>query len=297
MSATPPEGDTAYLEFRTAQSLYKKGIAALNREERKEVVRVARREREIESRVLATAEARGVVVPAATLEAVLEDMRGRYDCIDDYLADLAAHGLSEDMVMHALRRELAVEAVLERVSGRVEPVSETDAELFYRLHFERFRRPERRRASQILVTVNEQFPENRRAAALVRILAVAARLARDPQQFGAQALKHSECPSAVQGGLLGEFRRGQLFAALDEALFALDAGGISDVVESPLGFHLLRCDAVLPAVTVPFAEAAPRIREMLQANRKRDAQQAWLRELLGRRQSPASPVKASATGG
>jgi peptidyl-prolyl cis-trans isomerase C len=294
VSTAPPEVDAAYLEFRTAQTLYNKGIAALDAHERAEVARVARRQREIESRVLGAAEARGVVVPAATLEAVLDDMRGRYDRIEDYLADLAAHGLTEDMVMDALRRELAVEAVLERISGRVEPVSDTDAELFYRLHYERFRRPERRRASQILVTINEQFPDNRRGAALARIRAVAQRLARDPRQFGAQALKHSECPSAVQGGLLGEYRRGQLFAALDEALFALDAGAIGDVVESPLGFHLLRCDAILPAATVAFAEAAPRIREMLLGNRKRDAQQAWLRGLLGRQ---GAPLKVSGTRG
>jgi peptidyl-prolyl cis-trans isomerase C len=36
-------------------------------------------------------------------------------------------------------------------------------------------------------------------------------------------------------------------------------GEISDVLESPIGLHILRCDEILPSGMLPFAEVAERI--------------------------------------
>lgn len=291
MSAAPPE--TAYLEFKMAQSLYRKAVAALTEAERREVRRVAARQGEIEARVLATPDATSVCVPDATLESALDEIRQRYGDDAEYLADLAANGLGPATLEAALRRELAVEAVLEKVSAAAPPVSEVDAELFYRLHIDRFVQPERRRASHILVTINADYAENRREAARQRIAAIVLRLAREPQRFAEQAAKHSECPTALQGGVLGEYRRGQLFAALDTALFALAEGELSPVVESPLGFHILRCDAILPPGAIPFDLVLPRIRAMVAGQRARGIQRAWLHQLL---QDGSRPRAAAASG-
>jgi nitrogen fixation protein NifM len=168
-----------------------------------------------------------------------------------------------------------------------------DAELFYRLHIDRFLQPERRRVRHILVTINDSFAENDSDAARQRIEVIAARLAKEPGRFTEQALKHSECPTALQGGLLGEYPRGQLFAALDGALFRLKEGETSAILESPLGFHLLRCEAILPPGAVPFQEALPRIRRMIADQRARGIQRTWLRRVL----QEGSPQPQAATAG
>ena len=225
-------------------------------------------------------EASGVCVPHATLDAALAKIRQRYADGEEFAADLGANGLDLPGLEAALRRELAVEAVLDKVSSEAPPVSDIDAELYYRLHIDRFLQPERRRASHILITINDQFGENRREAARARIGDIAERLSRQGARFAEQAAKHSECPSALQGGVLGEYRRGQLFPALDAVLFALRAGGLSEVVESPLGFHILRCDAILPPGTTPLQQALPRIRALLAESRVRSVQREWLRRIL-----------------
>ncbi len=278
MSAASPE--TAYLEFKMAQSLYRKAVAALTEDERREVRRVAARQSGIEARVLATPQAAGVCVPDGTLDAALGEIRNRYRDEGEFLADIAANGLTQAALEVALRRELAVEAVLEKVAAEAPRVSDTDAELFYRLNIERFLQPERRRASHILVTVNDAFAENARESARQRIEAIAQRLAKERGRFAEQALKHSECPTALQGGVLGEYRRGQLFAALDAALFQLTEGALSGVIESPLGFHIVRCDAILPPGVLSFQEALPHIRARFAENRAQTVQREWLRSLL-----------------
>ena len=291
MSAGGESPQLAYLEFKMARSLYRKAVAELTGEERREVRRVAGRQSEIEARVLAAPDAAGVCVPSATVDAAVGEIQSRYGDEAEFATDLAANGLSRAALEAALARELAVEAVLERVSAHAPAVSDTDAELFYRLHLDRFLRPERRRASHILVTINDAFEENRREAARARIEAVFARLARQPGRFAEQAMKHSECPTALQGGILGEYPRQKLFPTLDAALFALEEGKLSQVVESPLGFHILRCDAILAPGPIPFPDVLERIRATLADDRARRLQRAWLRQLsLQTRSEPESEV-------
>lgn len=49
----------------------------------------------------------------------------------------------------------------------------------------------------------------------------------------------SDGPNALRGGELGWFQRGQLQPALEQAAFALQPGGVSEVLEGPAGFHVL----------------------------------------------------------
>lgn len=271
--------NTAYLTLKTATRLYGKPPAALDGAERLHAERLAKRQFMLEAKVLASAEARDVTVPEATVRAAIAEVQGRYADAQTFYADLAENGLTLEEYTEALRRELNVEAVLEKVASRAARVSDLDVDLYYHFHREEFTRPETRRARHILVTINDHLAENTRAAARARIDAIAARLRKDPGRFEEQAIKHSECPTALQGGLLGEVKRGVLYPALEEALFALPVMALSPVVESDLGFHLLRCDAIRPAGPIPLAEARPKIRAQIESRRRAICQKAWLKSL------------------
>ena len=141
----------------------------------------------------------------------------------------------------------------------------TDAELFYRLNPERFTRPERRTVRHILITFDT--PEERlQVARQLEELTLRLRAGAD---FADLALRHSQCPTALEGGLVGSVPRGQLFPQLDDALFDMRAGEISAVVETEVGLHLLRCDAILPPDAIPFANVRDRIVAALNANRQK----------------------------
>jgi nitrogen fixation protein NifM len=269
--------NVAYLVLKTAHSLYGKNPSALETEELRKVERMAARQFDLEARILASVEARDVVVPQATLEAALEEVRSRYPDRDAFREDLAGNGLSVGDYEQSLVRELRVEAVLDKVGSRAAQVSDIDVELYYHYHPEQFRRPETRRARHILVTINEDMADNTATAARERIEAIAQRLAKDPKRFEEQAMKHSECPTALNGGLLGDVKRAQLYPELDSVLFDMEPMQISPVLESPVGLHLLRCDAVMPERLLPLADVREQVREKLFDNRKRVCQNAWLK--------------------
>jgi parvulin-like peptidyl-prolyl isomerase len=57
--------------------------------------------------------------------------------------------------------------------------------------------------------------------------------------FAELARKHSDGPSAEKGGDLGTFGRDQMHKNFEAAAFDLEVGGISKVVETPFGFHVI----------------------------------------------------------
>jgi nitrogen fixation protein NifM len=269
-----------YLLLKLAQELYGKSLQALAPDEFKRVSTVARRQDEIERRILATVEASRVVLPVSSLDQAVAQVRSRYTSDDEYLADLQRSDLNHETLRAAIERDLIVEAVLEQVAGHVQPVSATEVEIFYLQHAARFEKPETRTLRHILVTINETLPGSERAAALEKIRAIQARLIKDITRFAEQALKHSECPTGMNGGLLGSLRRGKLFPELDTAAFDLAAGQLSAVVESPLGFHVLWCEAIVPQRVLPLAEAHDGVFKHLTEIRRQTAQSFWVKGLF-----------------
>lgn len=75
--------------------------------------------------------------------------------------------------------------------------------------------------------------------------ALAASIAQKAQaadaDFEALAAQYSEEPGADRShGDLGLFGRGQMVPSFEQAVFALEVGEVSDVVESPFGFHVIQ---------------------------------------------------------
>ena len=82
--------------------------------------------------------------------------------------------------------------------------------------------------------------------------------------------------SGRQGGSMGTFPRGQMLAPIDQTVFALSPGGLSDPVETMLGYHLLRLDGL----EIPeLSEVADEFRSRIQLERTGAAEAAYIMQL------------------
>ncbi len=280
MNPTNERGVMAYMAFKLSHAMFKCAPSELDGKQRGKLAASVQRQAMIESRVLSAPEAKDVMLPEVTVHEAVSQLQGRYEDEAAFEAALEAQGFDLTALSEALARELRVDAVLDKISSRSAAVSELDVQLHYQLRGESYRMPERRKVSHILITVSPQFADNTRDRAEARIGQIRARLLKKPERFAEQAMKHSECPTALDGGMLGEFTRGQLYPQIEETLFGMRVGELSQMVESELGFHLLRCDDIRAEGVPPFEQIAPRIRAAIEAKRRRLCQREWLSELL-----------------
>ncbi|MFZ2407191.1 MAG: nitrogen fixation protein NifM [Methylobacter sp.] len=271
-----PVQPATYNLLRAALSLFNRSPNELAEAELQQAQTQAWNEFRIESRVLNTPEAAAVIITDQELQQAYQEIQGRYQDEAAFFSDLEKNQLSKDSLQAALHRQCKVNTVLELVASRAPAVSDVDIGIYYHLHADQFNRPERREACHIFISINPEYPENTQEMALIRAQELADKLRKKPHKFADLALRHSECPTALQGGVLGTVSRGTLYPELDEVLFNLKSGEVSDAVKSEIGFHVLLCKSILKPETLSLAKATPKIRQLMNDRARRTCQRAWI---------------------
>ena len=181
------------------------------------------------------------------------------------------------------RRETDEEAIIRGLIEREVSVPEPD-DATCRRHYEhnraRFRSSDIYEAAHILFAAVPSDPE---AFAQARADAanVLATLQENPDSFAALARAYSRCPSAAQGGNLGQITAGQTTAEFERALTALEPGELcATPVETRYGFHIIRLDRKHEGKTLPYEVVAGRIAEYLRESVRRRADAQYIARLI-----------------
>ncbi len=160
-----------------------------------------------------------------------------------------------------LRQDASIRMYVARLAANAD-VTDAEVHAFYEENPDKMKRPESVRARHVLVQVGKDASEKERQAARKKIERVLAQ-ARKGTDFAELARKHSQDESAARGGDLGFFPRGALVPPFEKAAFALEPGGISGVVETPFGFHIIKLEERRAEALVPEAEVRGQIRDYL----------------------------------
>jgi peptidyl-prolyl cis-trans isomerase D len=135
--------------------------------------------------------------------------------------------------------KLALVAILPRraIPDSAVAVSNAEVEAYYKAHPDEFKRPPTTFLSFIALPRMPDASDS--AAALTRARAVRQEIL-DGAPFAEVAQRESsDSVSAAKGGELGEFSRGSMVAAFDEAAFRLPLNTLSEPVLSEFGYHLI----------------------------------------------------------
>ena len=144
----------------------------------------------------------------------------------------------------------------EQFSG---PVQLTDKEVedYYNSNrATKFTTPKQAKVRYVMVRLDAVADAKQKEAAQVRANRIVAE-ARGGKSFAELAKKESQDPSAEKGGEIGWLNQGQLPEALDKQIFALAKGEISEPIETPVGFHIVKVEDIKEEKTLSLAEAKP----------------------------------------
>jgi len=134
------------------------------------------------------------------------------------------------------------------------PVSDEEIAAYYEANRDKFADSETRRARHILLRVGPEVA----GAALAGKQAQAEALLKEAKagkDFADLAKKNSDDKgSAVQGGDLGYFGRGQMVKNFEETVFGMAKGGLS-MIRTEFGFHVIKLEDIRPGRVKTLAEA------------------------------------------
>jgi peptidyl-prolyl cis-trans isomerase C len=176
--------------------------------------------------------------------------------------------------------EALIRLLLER-EVRTPTADDAVCRRYYDTHQANFRAPDQFEPAHILFKArrDDAIAYNRAA---VQAEAVLAELAEHPGRFDSLARSLSDCPSATEGGRLGQIARGETTAEFETFLVALEPGQICPTpVRTRYGIHVLRLDYKVEGKVLPFETVRDRIAAYLEERSWRRAVSQYLSLLAG----------------
>jgi peptidyl-prolyl cis-trans isomerase C len=193
--------------------------------------------------------------------------------------DLHPEPISDDEGRRETDDEALIRAVVENEVTVPEPDDET-CRRYYERNLARFHSPDIYEASHILFSA-DSADKTAYAQARADAIGVIGTLRDSPDAFATFASAYSRCPSAAQGGNLGQLTRGQTTPEFERALFALKPGEISaEPVETRYGFHIIRLDRKHDGRTLPYEAVAEKIGDYLRDSVRRRASAQYIARLV-----------------
>ncbi len=219
-----------------------------------------------------------VLATEAEVAEAVDKMRAGFKSEQAFVSKLRIEGYTEASYREHLRRLVSARKYLDQVAAAAAAVGDEAIHAFYIDNPDKFRLPEQVRARHILLKVRPGAGEAEKQAARDKLAGILEEV-RAGGDFAALAQKYSEDATAARGGDLGFVLRGHTVKAFEDAAFALQAGQVSEVVETGFGYHLIKVEERRAPGIVPEAAARDQIRAYLQSVRTRQAAEAELERL------------------
>ncbi|MBM3701520.1 MAG: hypothetical protein FJW63_00780 [Actinobacteria bacterium] len=191
------------------------------------------------------AEENNITVSSEEVDKQMGVIIGTYPSEEDFEKGLKDMGIDKKFLVNYFRSLMLSSKIFNIVTADT-TVTEDEVKQYYEDNKNTlFLVPVRVKASHILsifpwVEDNSEETEEGREEALEKIKRVEDKL-KDGGDFEDLARQYSnDTTSAEKGGDLGFISKGQMVEEFDKALFSLDVGEVSEIVETKYGFHIIK---------------------------------------------------------
>ena len=214
---------------------------------------------------LQEAKTRSVAVTDQEIQQTLRQMKQQGETIDE----------TNPADMKRVREQLTLLKIVDRDVRSAVMVADSDLKRYFQEHRDRFALSEEYTLSQILI--KPRSPDDT-ADAREKIREATA-LLKQGESFEDVALRFSDGPNASHGGHLGLVRQGELLPEIERTVATLVPGGISDVIETSEGFHIMRLEDKTPKQFRPYEQVRNEIQALVFQQKSEDVFQTWLANL------------------
>jgi peptidyl-prolyl cis-trans isomerase SurA len=182
----------------------------------------------------------------------------------------------EDFLAENRNQYLTREVIGQEVARHIS-ITNQEIQNYYDKHKADFVRDEKIFLSEILISIQGKDPSGL-AAAEKKAKQVAAEAAKG-QRFSDLARDNSDAATAKQGGELGGYKKGELLKPLEDAVWNLPKGAVTQPIRIPTGFEILKVDDHTKAGLAPLADVRSEIENVLYGPRMQPKVREYLTQL------------------
>lgn len=215
-----------------------------------------------------------IAVDDDEVQVKMEELKNRFPSPGEFTFALEQQGITLKKLESLYREQLMIRELVNRqVRSRVviDPQQVTG---YYQKHPDDFREQEAIRVSNILIRTKDVNEETAHGEAETVLNSL-----KQGGDFAQLAQEYSQGPNAKEGGEMGFISRGQLLKEIDEVIFKLNAGDISDLIKTNLGYHIFRVEEKRPGRVKPLEEVRTEISEVLHRQQFEQRFNEWMGKL------------------
>ncbi len=216
----------------------------------------------------------------AEVEGMLGDFKKKFKSDMDMEDALSKEGMSFQALRERLERQSVIRHLQDMEVRAKVVVSPLEVEEFYAQHADEFSSEGTVRVRSLTVKKSEEAREKGLTdeTAKNKIEKLKKRIS-DGEDFGVIAQDSSEDTSAKMGGLSEWIRPGEMIPEINQVIFSLKPGQISDVIETPMGYHIFRLEEKKEKFRKTLEEAKPLIYDRLFREKSMKRFQEWINSL------------------
>jgi peptidyl-prolyl cis-trans isomerase SurA len=176
-----------------------------------------------------------------SLDRRIEDLKTKFPTEEEFNKQLEAEGYTFRELKAKLREEARDQLYKDRLISKLLSkisVGKSDVESFFKVYKDSL--PEHPRSVKLAHILLKLSSSKSTADSLVAVARGLLDRINKGESFEELAKQYSQDPSAAAGGDIGTVRVGDLMPSFERAALALSPGGISDVVKSDLGYHIIK---------------------------------------------------------
>jgi peptidyl-prolyl cis-trans isomerase SurA len=182
----------------------------------------------------------------------------------------------EDYKTQMRNKILTQEVISREVGGRMNFSSE-EIKQYYDAHKDEFNTPEEVLLADLFLSTDGKTPEE--AAAIHQKADDFHNRIVKGSDFAQLATRYSEDNAAGQGGNLGAFKRGELSKQIEDVVFAMNKGDVTDVIQVKTGFEIFKVVNHFQAGVQPLEKVQDAITNKLYEQKMEPAMRNYLAEL------------------
>ncbi len=222
--------------------------------------------------VLSRAKELDIKVTESEINERLDYIKKGFPSEDEFYKTLETQGVTIANLKDRYRDQIMMKKLVDyEVKSRIS-VLPSEVSDYYEKHKNQLREEDKYRVKNILIKAKDEVSFE---LAKVEIGNVYAKL-KEGANFDELAMQYSKGPNSEKGGDMGYIEKGQMFEALDNAIFKLKPGEFSEPVKSEIGYHIFKVEDIKYGRQPGLEEAQKDIQMMLFQNKFKVKVGEWL---------------------